>query len=667
METKRVIVRGVVQGVGFRPFVYLKARENGLAGMVKNNPQGVEILVQGRHEGIVSLVNAIRNYPPPRAVVEEVSVSQFDTDKIWDSFSITESDQTGTRNARIASDSAICENCLEELFQKDNRRYYYPYINCTHCGPRFTIIKDIPYDRASTTMAGWTMCGPCADEYHDPSNRRFHAQPNACFECGPHMHLSERNGNLIVSGKTSIRMQELIIQTANILREGKIVAIKGLGGFHLAVNALDDQAVIRLRERKNREKKPFALMVGDLNALQNIAVAGVQEQNRLACAERPIILLEKRENSPVADVVAPDNNNLGVMLPYTPLQFLLFETINFPLVMTSGNINDEPIAFTDKNALDRLADIADFFILGDREIHTRIDDSVMRLWNGADYPIRRARGFVPAPINLKKKQPANILALGPELKNTICLSHDGVAYMSHHIGDLKNRETADSLYHAISHFTKIYGIKPDIIAHDMHPLYESTQAAFDPPPSLSWMNRLPKIAVQHHHAHIVSCMAEHGLEESVLGVALDGTGYGTDNTIWGGEILVAKHAGFSRGASLKKVKMPGADAAVRFPKRMSLSYLWEIFGENVREHIPAAMSDMVTPEEVDMTLYQIFAGMNSPMTSSAGRLFDAVSAFSGICGESKFEAQAAIMLEHAAEKDEKGSYHFDLCQGREQG
>ncbi|MBN1525885.1 MAG: carbamoyltransferase HypF [Spirochaetales bacterium] len=665
MTTAKITVTGIVQGVGFRPFVYNTALQLNLNGTVQNDSAGVEIIVQGKDGDIDSLVKDILSNPPILAKIDSIKKEHIQTDVLFPAFSIIKSDSRKTKSTRISPDAATCPECLEELFDPQNRRYYYPYINCTHCGPRYTIIKDIPYDRKNTTMAGFVMCPACQKEYDDPTDRRFHAQPNACFECGPVYSLYNSRAQILHNGDNARKISEMIREAGSILEAGNILAVKGLGGVHLAVNAYNQEAVLKLRLRKYREKKPFAVMVKNIEQVSELCDTNREEEQRIQMTDRVIMLLKKNKNSHIAEAVAPGNHNLGVMVPYTPLQHLLFNMLDFPLVMTSGNVSDEPIAFKNDTAFRQLADIADYFLLGNRDIYIRTDDSVIRLWNKHDIPLRRARGFVPNPVVSTAEFGEPVLAVGAELKNTICLGFDHSLYMSHYIGDLKNRETYDAFIQAVSHFVKIYEKIPKIIAHDLNEQYLSTQAVKKPPQKLAWMKDCRRVVIQHHHAHIASCMAEHQLQEKVIGVAFDGTGLGPDNTIWGGEIFIADYTGFTREACLSPVLMPGGDSAVQEPWKAAFAYLWKSLGPEKEDTLHELFRE-VPENQIKMYLYQL-KNKTGVVTTSAGRLFDAVSAIAHVCFHADYEGQPAVELEQAINAVSDESYLFPVEKSESSG
>ncbi|GHO83819.1 carbamoyltransferase HypF [Dictyobacter formicarum] len=641
-ERWRLLVRGIVQGVGFRPFVYGLAQRWQLSGFVLNNSQGVQIEIEGPPTALRSFQQALRSELPPLAQIDEIQVTQMATHDDA-SFVIVESQRQATKHTLISPDTAICADCLRELFDPQDRRYHYPFINCTNCGPRFTIIQDVPYDRANTTMRAFQMCAQCQHEYHDPLDRRFHAQPDACACCGPQVHLTMQPG---MGMETSISATA-IDQAAAFLAQGKILAVKGLGGYHLACDAFNEQAVQRLRQRKQREVRPFALMVATTDSARQLCHMTAEETALLESYRRPIVLLEQREGQQVAPSVAPGYHTLGVMLPYTPLHYLLLAACQkyfkpdkpIVLVMTSGNISDEPIAYRDEDARTRLTAISDGILAHNRDIFIRCDDSVTRITRAGPQFIRRSRGYVPEPLTLPWSISRPILACGAHLKNTFCLAKDKQAFISHHIGDLENLETLLSFKEGITHFKQLFDIQPEVVVHDLHPDYLATRYALE--------LDLPKIGVQHHHAHIASVMIEHGLTETLIGIALDGSGYGPDNAIWGGEILQANLSDFERCFHLAYLPLPGGEQAIRQPWRMAATYLSAAYGPDFQQlDIPF---NRHLPVQTWKTLEQMIERhLNCPLTSSMGRLFDAVAALLGIQLQVQYEGQAAIELEQLA-------------------
>ncbi len=671
-----VRVEGIVQGVGFRPFVYALATRLALAGLVGNDVDGVFAEVEGSAAAITEFLRALERDAPPLARVERVTATRMPPTGAA-AFEIVASEPTGRRRTLIAADTATCPDCLRELADPSDRRFRYPFINCTNCGPRFTIVRDVPYDRPLTTMAGFEMCEQCAAEYHDPANRRFHAQPTCCPACGPRLTLLDQ------SGKPLPEITAELAAAAAMLRQGRIVAVKGLGGYHLAVDAANEQAVAALRARKHREDKPFAIMTADLATARRLCQVDDAAASLLESHARPIVLLPRLQEADVAASVAPGNRQLGIMLPYTPLHHVLLEAVGRPLVLTSGNVSDEPIAYRDGDALGRLAGIADAFLTHDRAIHIRTDDSVARAVGGHPMLIRRSRGYVPEPVRVNGGFPRPVLACGAELKNTFCLAKGRHAFVSHHIGDLENAETLRSFTEGIGHFTRLFDVTPEVVAYDLHPEYLSTKYALD-------LEGVDLVGVQHHHAHIASCLADNGFDDPVIGVAFDGTGYGTDGTIWGGEFLIADLAKFLRVGHLAQVPMPGGAAAIRQPWRMAAAYLDELSSAGLAIPatstaglaIPATPADAPGPVRVgehaaglDVTALPVARRnaarwdpivsmarrrFNAPLTSSAGRLFDAVAAIVGVRDEITYEGQAAIELEQLADPGEARTYRAGI-------
>lgn len=638
-----VKVRGIVQGVGFRPFIYQLALRHGLNGWVRNQSDGVEIEVSGPAGPVGDFIGDISGKAPPLARIVRVEVEELAYAPLA-RFEIIKSSGRQARTTLISPDVCTCADCLRELLDPKDRRFRYPFTNCTNCGPRYTIIKDIPYDREKTTMARFAMCPACSAEYDDPLDRRFHAQPNACWDCGPRVWLEDAEGNRIAE------RDEAVSRVVALLDSGSIAAIKGLGGFHLAVKATDEAAVSRLRSRKVREEKPFAVMFSTIEEIRRHCFVSEEEERLLLGPERPIVLLERRSGLPagaIAQSVAPKNRRLGAFLPYTPLHFLLFENASCKaLVMTSGNQTDEPIAMENDDARSRLRGIADFFLLHDRDIYMRCDDSVTRVLGAMPRPLRRARGYVPVPVFLAEPVPS-VLGTGGELKTAVCLTRGREAFLSQHIGDLENLETLRSFEHTVAHLERILEIRPKLIVHDLHPDYLSTQWALG-------RKHPPRIAVQHHHAHIAAVMAERGLSGPVLGLALDGTGFGADGTIWGGEILRVDDTGFERLGHFRHVLLPGGARAIKEPWRMALSYLWSIDPDGVESNF-RDFWDTWPARDRQVVLQMLSRRLNAPATSSCGRLFDAVSALCGIRRFVNYEGQAAIELEQAIEHD-TGAY-----------
>ena len=653
-ERRRITVRGIVQGVGFRPYVYALARRHGLSGTVRNDAEGVRIEVEGAPEELERFVRALEEEAPPLAMVESVYWQPLAT-RGGREFRIEESSGGLRRQALVSPDVATCDDCLAELLDPTNRRYRYPFTNCTNCGPRFTITRTVPYDRATTTMSDFTMCPDCLREYEDPADRRFHAQPNACPACGPRVRLLDKFGHQLHA-----KPDDPILRTARMLRGRAIVAIKGLGGYHLACDPFDERAVRTLRGRKVRQDKPFALMARDLAQVRDLCRVGSEEEALLNSPARPIVLLERRENTGVAEGVAPRQSTLGVMLAYTPLHHLLLRDAGIPLVMTSGNNSDEPIAYRDEEALDQLCEIADYFLIHDREIHMRCDDTVVRQARGRPYPVRRSRGYAPAPLRLAANFTRHTLACGGELKNTFCLARDRHAFMSHHIGDMENYETLRSFREGIEHYSRLFDVSPELVAYDLHPEYLSTKYARELEET-----GLPAVGLQHHHAHVASCLAdnERSADERVIGVTLDGSGYGTDGAVWGGEFFEGSlNRGFTRLVHLEYAPLPGGSAAIRQPWRMALAQLISLYGEEDTLKLPLAAVQQAGERSVMLIARLVEHKLNTPPTSSAGRLFDAVAALTGVPGTERttYEGQAAVELELAAGGPADRGYPFRL-------
>ncbi|MFL6059506.1 MAG: carbamoyltransferase HypF [Rubrobacteraceae bacterium] len=653
-ERREISVRGIVQGVGFRPFIYSLARRHGLAGLVRNDAEGVHIEAEGAPEELDRFLLGITQEAPSLAVVEAVAWRPLAVLEER-AFRIEESREGARRRALVSPDVAACGECLAEIFDPSDRRYRYPFTNCTNCGPRFTITRSVPYDRAMTTMSGFEMCPRCRQEYDDPSDRRFHAQPNACPVCGPQVRLLDRFGHELRS-----KPEDPILRAARMLRGRAILAIKGLGGYHLACDPFDERAVRTLRGRKVRQDKPFALMARDPEQVRELCKVNPEEESLLTSPARPIVLLERLDSCEVAEEVAPRQNTLGVMLAYTPLHHLLLGDAGIPLVMTSGNNSDEPIAYRDEEALEQLGEIADYFLVHDRPIHMRCDDSVVRVVDGNIYQIRRSRGYAPAPLGVAEGFGRHTVACGGELKNTFCVAKERHVFLSHHIGDLENYETLRSFREGVEHYCRLFDVQPELVAYDLHPEYLSTKYARELEES-----GLPAVGVQHHHAHTASCLADNERPdaERVIGVALDGTGYGTDGAVWGGEFLEGSVAeGFARRAHLEYAPMPGGAAAIRQPWRMALAYLITLHGEEETSKLPLAMVRQTGERNVRLVARLVEHGLNTPPTSSAGRLFDAVAALACVPGtlRTTYEGQAAVELELAARGPVNGGYPFRL-------
>ncbi len=649
-SSRHIHINGIVQGVGFRPFIYNLALDHNLTGWVCNSASGVDIEVSGTENDLTAFSEAIPLSAPPLAQINSVETEVIEFQEFSD-FTIVPSQDKATDFIPVSPDVAICDQCKTELFDPADRRYRYPFINCTNCGPRFTIIKEIPYDRPKTTMAGFKMCPDCLEEYEDPRDRRFHAQPVACPACGPQVWLEDSSGNRLAEKDDAIQ------DARRLLADGKILAVKGLGGFHLACDATNPEAVARLRERKHRPDKPLALMAFDLETVEKYVQVDQAASDLLQSPQAPIVLLPKIANTNLAENIAPGQSRLGFMLPYTPLHLLLLEPEEgYPqaLVMTSGNLSEEPIIRDNQIAREHLNGIADAFLLHDRPIHMRIDDSVFAVFDGKPYPIRRARGYAPNPIRLDEPVP-QVLAVGPQMKNTFCLTRDKYAFLSHYIGEMENWETYQDFTKAVKHYEGLFRITPEVIAYDMHPDYLTTQYALERAAS----ENLPVIPIQHHHAHLAAAMTENHInpDETTAGLIFDGTGYGLDGTIWGGEVLVGNCEAFTRVFHLKPMPLPGSEAAIRRPARMALALLWQN-GIAWEKSLPPVQA--LTEIELEALRNQLERGLNTPMTSSMGRLFDGISALVGVCEEVSYEAQAAIELEALADKNELGYYSWKV-------
>jgi len=675
LQLARISVRGIVQGVGFRPFVYWLATRHGLRGWVCNTSEDVKIEVEGEAEPVERFYLELKTEVPPLARIEDISIS-YHPPVGYRSFEIRRSVAEEGKYQLISPDIATCEACLSELVNPDDRRYRYPFTNCTNCGPRFTIIEDMPYDRPKTTMRHFRMCPQCQAEYDNPLDRRFHAQPNACPECGPKVELVDSHGGLVIARSEAPKQSQdeiprlrseqapqspldAIATASQLLRKGKIVAIKGLGGFLLACDATNDMAVKTLRQRKRRSSKPFAIMVINMDEAKKHCHVSSEEEKLLTSLQSPIVLMRWKEDSSVSREAAPNLEFLGVMLPYTPLHHVLLRDAGLPLVMTSGNISEEPIAKDNDEALRRLAGIADYFLIHNRDIYSRYDDSVTVVERGESQLVRRARSYAPYPIHLVF-QARQVLGCGAEVKNTFCLTKDNHAFLSQHIGDVENMETLEHFDNTISLYKRLFRIEPEIIAYDLHPDYLATKYAQNLAESGKKL-----IPVQHHHAHIVSCMADNKLGDPVIGVAFDGTGLGSDGHIWGGEFLVVDYRSFNRVGHLEYLPLPGGDAAIKRPYRIAIGYILSLLGEDTLDAVIAseakqrrsegtvtqpksAFVERVNQVEIEVIKRQIERRINSPLTSSMGRLFDAVSALIGIRGEIDYEGQAAVELEMAA-------------------
>lgn len=649
VERLRVRIRGAVQGVGFRPFVFRLANELALSGWVSNSSQGVIIEVEGPGTDLREFLLRLQSEQPPRAFIQSLEPTYRD----WvgyDSFQIKPSEERGETTALILPDIATCSDCLRELFDSTNRRYLYPFTNCTHCGPRFTIIESLPYDRARTTMKHFPLCGECETEYHDPANRRFHAQPNACPDCGPHLELWDREENILSSRARALA------EAVNAVREGKIIAVKGLGGFHLMVDARHDAGIHRLRERKHREEKPFAILYPSLDAVARDCEVDELEARLLKSPESPIVLLRRRSvKTDLSPALAPGNPYLGVMLPYTPLHHILMSDLKFPVVATSGNLADETLCIEEGEAVERLGGIADLFLVHNRPIARHADDSIVRVVLGREQILRRARGYAPLPVGFQPSA-KSVFAAGAHLKNTIAANVDGKIILSQHIGDLESHATAETFRKVVNDFSSLYNGRPGNWVCDAHPDYFSTRFAE--------RFTVPAVKVQHHYAHVLSCMADNEIPAPLLGVAWDGSGYGTDGTLWGGEFLKITEHSFKRVGHFRRFRLPGASQAVREPARSALGLLYELFGDEVFTKNELAPLKLFSPAEREILRKGLKKNINSPLTSSVGRLFDAVASLIGVRHRNRFEGQAAMELEFLLDGTLiKESYPFHLTPG----
>lgn len=672
---KKIEISGVVQGVGFRPFIFQLAHRYGFNGEVFNTSRGVTVIIEGPDASMVDFCRDIARQNPPLSSVTDIRHLDVFPPGNYHTFKIVESSSTDPdKTALIPPDVCVCDACLEEMHAPEDRRFEYPFINCTNCGPRYTIIKDVPYDRPKTSMGVFPMCSRCRNEYEDPLDRRFHAQPNACPVCGPYVTLVDKNGNMLCCGSTRVKENSgdtnPVQEAARRLKEGCIVAIKGLGGFHLAVDAMNHKAVERLRRGKNRPDKPFAVMAVSVPSVSGCVHINQGEKDILESFHRPIVLLRKRkdlgssvsqafgkstnghgDNSGLSPLIAPDNPWLGIMLPYTPLHALLLQKGPSILVMTSGNKSGEPLSIDNEDALASFAHIADFFLLHNRDIYFRADDSILHCHGPRPLFLRRSRGYAPLPVYLRKRHP-QVLACGGGLKSTVCLTRENKAFLSQYVGDLDNERVFDFYQTTVSHLEKILSISPEIVAHDLHPGYMSTGYAMA-------KTSVEKVAVQHHHAHAVSCMAENLLEGEVIAVTLDGTGLGTDGRIWGGEILVCTESSFDRYAHVSYTPMPGGESAVKEPWRMAISYLYSTFGDELSA-FDLPLFRVIGKDKVAFIIKMIKKGINCPLTSSCGRLFDGVASILGIRHCVSFESQAAMALQAVSSKLPEAGYGFDL-------
>jgi hydrogenase maturation protein HypF len=648
VERLRVVLRGAVQGVGFRPFVYRLAGELGLLGWVSNSPQGVFLEVEGPSATLRAFLLRLEGERPAKASIQSLEYSILPLAG-FRSFEIRPSDVTGAPTALVLPDIATCPDCLQEILDPMNRRYGYPFTNCTHCGPRFSIIRALPYDRRHTTMAAFSLCDACRAEYEDPTDRRFHAQPIACPACGPHLAAWDTHGVVLAERQAALRA------AAETLRQGGILALKGIGGFQLLVDARDEAAVRRLRTRKAREAKPFALLAPSLDWTRRACRVAPLEARLLQTAEAPIVLLRRHPDNGIAPSVAPGCPELGVMLPYTPLHHLLMRELRFPVVATSGNLSDEPICIDEREALDRLQDIADMFLVHDRPIARHVDDSVVRVLLDRELLLRRARGYAPLPVRLPIPLPPT-LAVGAHLKNAVAIAVGQDAFLSQHIGDLETPQAFGAYQQVVDDFQTLYALRPTRVVADAHPDYLSSRDAA--------RRGLPILRVQHHYAHVLACMADNGLTGSALGVAWDGTGYGLDRSIWGGEFLHVTKSGFERVAHLRTFRLPGGEQAVREPRRSAIGLLYALLGTAAmaREDLAPVLS--FPKEEQKVILQAMIRNLNCPVTSSIGRLFDAVAALAGLRQVALFEGQAAMELEWAlADSAAEPAYPMPLREG----
>ena len=655
VKRQRIFVTGRVQGVGFRPAVYRIARGLGLSGVVYNDTKGVTIELQGKEEKIAEFLVRLRSDAdkPPLAEIKSCNVVEIPVIEAEAKFTIQTSDSQGTPLSQVTADIATCRDCLGEMADKEDFRYGYPFINCTNCGPRYSIVKNIPYDRPNTTMSVFEMCDKCAAQYTDVTDRRFHAQPVACGECGPKIRLTDNKGKTIET-----QTEKVIAETAHLLSSGKIVAIKGIGGFHLAVDALNNKAVERLRERKKRDHKPFAMMADSVEKIKKYALVSEPAEQVLKSPQSPIVLLPQKPNSSIAPSVAEGVNTYGFMLCYAPLHYLLFEQLNNygtdVLVMTSGNISDEPLICKNEPALERLADVADAFLMHDREIYRQVDDSIVHFVDEQPVFLRRARGYVPSPIFTEENCRQEIFAAGADLKNTFCFAKQNQLICSEHIGDLEDAEVYHHYINSIEHLAKLFEVEPQVAAYDLHPGYLSTQYALSPA-------GLKVISIQHHWAHIASVLAEHGLSGPVIGLAADGTGYGIDGAIWGCECLIASLEKFERFGHLAYYPLAGADKASKEAVRPALSLLKKAYGSKFSLQKFEWLLERIEPDinKLQIISEQLEKGVNCVETSSLGRIFDAVAAMLGLGSYNHFDAQLPMALEAIAAADVEDRYELE--------
>ncbi len=638
----RIFIRGAVQGVGFRPFIYKLATSLKLVGWVQNSTEGVVIEVEGCKSDLDQFVLSIDKDKPSISFIQSLEPCFLDV-KGYKIFQIKES-FLGNKTTIILPDIATCPDCREEILDPKNRRYRYPFTNCTHCGPRYSIIEALPYDRRNTSMKNFKMCKTCQDEYENPNNRRFHAQPNACPQCGPHFELWDRKEKILKTHEQALE------QAAKIIKKGGIVALKGLGGFHLMVDARNENAILNLRKRKHRDAKPLAVMYPSLQEVKKDCEVSDLEERLLTSSESPIVLLKKKKSCQVCQTVAPRNPYLGVLLAYAPLHILLMDILKFPIVATSGNVAEETICITDKEAVKKLKDIADAFLIHNRPIIHHVDDSLVRVIKGREMVLRRARGYAPLPIPFKRID-KDILAVGPHLKNTIAISCDENIFVSQHIGDLETEKTFSTFKKTVEDFQKLYETNPRVVACDLHPGYLSTAFAEE--------TNLSKIYIQHHYAHICACMAENEIDDEILGVCWDGTGYGEDGVVWGGEFLRINEHGFARIAHFKSFPLPGGEAAIKEPRRSALGLLYSRLGQQAFNQKDSESIKAFDAQELENIRTMLIKKINSPMTTSVGRIFDALSSLLGFCQVMDFEGQAAMDVEFATlEKESNSVYSF---------
>ena len=653
----KIVIHGAVQGAGFRPFVYRLATEMKLQGWISNSAQGVFIEVEGTKEVLDRFLLRLQKEIPPRAFIQSLEFSFLDPIG-FEKFEIRESDATGAKTSIILPDIATCPDCLKDIFSPWNGRYLYPFTNCTNCGPRFSIIESLPYDRLNTSMKKFEMCPECRTEYENPIDRRFHAQPNACPTCGPQLQVWD------TGGKKLAERHDALLQAVKAIEAGKIVAVKGIGGFHLMADARNNEAVRRLRERKHREEKPFALMFPSLEDVKKECEVDKLEERLLLSPESPIVLLSRiighshfHLPSSISTSVAPNNPYLGCMLPYSPLHHILMGQLGFAVVATSGNLSDEPICTDEHEALDRLHEIADVYLVHNRPIVRHIDDSIVRVMMGRELVIRRARGYAPLPITIRTQHAVSLLAVGAHLKNTIALTSDSNVFVSQHIGDLETKESLDAFHSVVADFQTMYNCKPEYIVCDLHPDYLSSKFARS--------TGIPLLEVQHHNAHVASCMAENQLEGEVLGVSWDGTGYGLDGTIWGGEFLLTTKTSFERVATFRPFRLPGGEKAIKEPRRTALGMLYELFGDEVFRRQDLPQLNAFTSTELELLNQVLLKRVNTPITTSVGRIFDAVASLIGLQQRVNYEGQAAMELEFlTAQSKTKESYAFTMDDGR---